>query len=244
MISNTEIRNVPCEQRVLEYQLTRKKVKNINLKISKDKTITICANNKISIKRLEKLINSKREWIDYSLNKIDMYQKQNEKNVPIEYVSGEELKIQGMQYKLLVLENKKNKVEIEENVIYLYTPDISIYKEKKKIIDKLIKSKAEELFEESLNKILDIISVYGVKKPQMKIRKMKSRWGSCNRTKQIITINFELVKAPKECLEYVMLHELIHFLVAGHNKIFYNYMTILMPDWKARKKMLNEQHLL
>jgi predicted metal-dependent hydrolase len=222
----------------------RKKVKNINLRIGKDKTITISANNRISIKSLEKLITSKKDWINYNLNRIDIHQTQNEKSESIEYVSGEEIKLQGNQYKLLVLENKKNHVEIEENVIYLYTSDISSYKEKKKIIDKLIKCKAEEFFEESLMNMLDLISIYGVKRPEMKIRKMRSRWGSCNKTKKLITINFELVKAPKDCLDYVVLHELIHFLVSGHNKTFYNYMSILMPDWKIRKKMLNDQHLL
>jgi len=225
-------------------EVYRKKVKNINLRIGKDKIVTISANKKISIKSLEKLISSKKDWIKGNLNKIDIHQIQNEKNESIQYVSGEELKLQGNQYKLLVLENKKNKVEIEENVIYLYTSDISSYKEKKKIIDKLIKFKAEEFFEESLMNMLDLINVYGVRRPEMKIRKMRSRWGSCNKTRNVITINFELVKAPKDCLDYVVLHELIHFLVSGHNKMFYNYMSILMPDWKLRKKMLNEQHLL
>ncbi|MDD2376685.1 MAG: SprT family zinc-dependent metalloprotease [Clostridia bacterium] len=222
-------------------EVKRKKIKNINLKVNKDKSITISANSKISIDKLKELVNFKKNWIYKNLNKIDIYHTKHELQ---EYINGEEIKIQGMQYKLLVLENDKNKVEIEENVIYLYTSDISNYKKKKSIIDKFINNKAIELFEESLDSMLNIIRQYGVNKPDMKIRKMKSRWGSCNRAKKKITINYELVKAPKNCLEYVILHELIHFLVLGHNKIFYKYMTVLMPDWKVRKKILSEQYLL
>lgn len=222
-------------------EVSRKKVKNINLKINKDKSITIFANSKISINKLEKLVNSKKDWIYKNLNKINIHHIKSE---PQEYINGEKINIRGMQYKLLVLENNKNKVEIEENIIYLYTKDINSYFDKKKIIDKFIKSKAIELFRESLDSMLNLIKPYEVNKPDMKIRKMKSRWGSCNRTKNKITINYELVKAPKDCLDYVVLHELIHFLVSGHNKAFYNYMTILMPDWKTRKKILHEQYIL
>lgn len=225
-------------------EIKRKKVKNISLKINKDKTITISANNKIKIEKLKDIVNSKKDWILKNLDKIDIHQIKSGKNNPIEYITGEEIKLQGNQYKLLVLENKKNKIEIEENIIYLYTLDTTSYKEKKKILDKFFKIKAQELFENSLDKMLDVISIYNVAKPELKLRKMKSRWGSCNRTTKKITINYELVKAPQSCLEYVIIHELIHFLVAGHNKNFYNYMTILMPDWKTRKKLLNEQHLL
>lgn len=226
----------------IEVVIYRKNVKNLYLRINKDKTISVSANNKVSIKQIEDFIKSKENWIKKGLNKIESYGNSN-KSV-MQYITGENIKIQDEMYKLLVIEEKINKVEIEENVIYLYTLDITDYKKKKSLIDKFLKIKAGELFEVSLKDMLELIKPYRVKRPEMQIRSMKSRWGSCNRGKKKITINLELIHMSKNCLDYVILHELIHFLVAAHNQSFYNYMTILMPDWKERKKILNSSNLI
>ena len=82
---------------------------------------------------------------------------------------------------------------------------------------------------------------YGIDKPEIKIRKMKARWGSCIPEKQLILLNSELIKAPKLCIDYVVLHELIHFKYRNHDSNFYDFMTSLMPDWKQRKKILDDQ---
>jgi len=69
---------------------------------------------------------------------------------------------------------------------------------------------------------------------------MKARWGSCLRDSQAILLNFELIKAPKYCIDYVVLHELIHFVHKNHDQKFYSFLTSLMPDWKKRKAILDE----
>jgi predicted metal-dependent hydrolase len=224
----------------MAIEVLRKRIKNINLRIGIDKRITISANSKIGIKKLEEFVKLKRNWINKNINKIESYNK-NVRN--IEYISGEKIRIQENNYILNVIPSDKNKVQIKDNFINLYVTDITNYNKRKSTIDKFMMSKALELFEESLSKMLDVIKIYGVNRPIMKIRKMKSRWGSCNKIKNKITINYELIKVSKDCLEYVILHELIHFLVSGHNKLFYNYMSILMPDWKSRKKSLSEEHI-
>jgi hypothetical protein len=70
---------------------------------------------------------------------------------------------------------------------------------------------------------------------------MKTRWGSCIKKSDIILLNFDLIKAPKYCIDYVVLHELIHFVYHNHGKRFLNLITAIMPDWKERKKMLDEE---
>ena len=73
---------------------------------------------------------------------------------------------------------------------------------------------------------------------------MKKRWGSCLRSKNRIILNYELIKAPKHCIEYVVLHELVHFIHRNHDQKFYNMLTVLMPDWKQRKAILDEEIVL
>lgn len=89
-----------------------------------------------------------------------------------------------------------------------------------------------------------IIGKYEVPNVQINIRKMKSRWGSCLLEKQIIILNKELIKAPKYCIEYVILHELIHLIYKNHDKKFYDFLYTLMPDWKERKRILDEEIIL
>lgn len=225
----------------ITIELQRKKVKNINLRIGRDKSIAISANNKVKLGKIEEFVKTKKDWISNTLIKMDNYEKNNIKD--IKYVTGDKIKILDNQYKIIVVTDAKNKAIIQDNLVYLFTTDILDIKKKKSIIDELIKNKAAEIYDEYLDSMLELVKPYGVDKPEMKIRKMKSKWGTCNKAKNKITINSELMKVSKECLEYVILHELVHFLVSGHNKVFYNYLTILMPDWKTRKKILNEVHL-
>jgi len=81
-------------------------------------------------------------------------------------------------------------------------------------------------------------------KPLIDTRIMKIRWGSCLRAKNTILLNLEIIKAPKYCIDYVVLHELIHFVHKEHNSKFYELLSVLMPDWKKRKALLDEEIVL
>lgn len=103
----------------------------------------------------------------------------------------------------------------------------------------LIKDADPGIFNEILDRLYPLIEPYGIKKPAVRIRTMKSRWGSCLVNKGIITLNRKLLAKPVECIEYVVMHELCHFIHPNHSKQFYEFMGRLMPDWKERKGRLN-----
>jgi predicted metal-dependent hydrolase len=81
--------------------------------------------------------------------------------------------------------------------------------------------------------------VVGVPIPEVRVRLMKTRWGSCNIPAQRIWLNAQLAAYPPECLDYVIVHELVHFLERGHNKRFYSLMSKAMPEWMNYKKTLD-----
>lgn len=83
----------------------------------------------------------------------------------------------------------------------------------------------------------------GIKYPQIKFRKMKSRWGSCHAAKGILTFNTELRYAPLKCIEYVVWHEFTHFLQQNHSEKFYAELEKVMPDWKEQRKRLKKIYL-
>ena len=113
--------------------------------------------------------------------------------------------------------------------------------------EELVKAKAgreslladASVFTEILDEFYPLFVPYGVKKPKLRVRTMRSCWGSCLVNKGIITLNRKLLMKPRECIEYVVVHELCHFIHPNHSKQFYGFMEQFMPDWKERKRRLN-----
>ncbi len=95
------------------------------------------------------------------------------------------------------------------------------------------------ILQEKVDALYPIIGKYGIEKPQIALRKMKTLWGSCSVDRSTVTFNQYLIKAKPACVEYVALHELVHFLYPNHSKKFYDFMSIQMPDWRERKRVLD-----
>ncbi|MEH1010976.1 SprT family zinc-dependent metalloprotease [Campylobacter concisus] len=157
------------------------------------------------------------------------------KTLKKEYVSGEDFKYLGRSYRLKVVQSKEERVKLQRGYLELFVKDKSDIKRKENLIYEWYYEKAMLYFFNILqefNKIVkqDIKSV--------KIRQMKTRWGSCNPYKSYINLNIELIKKPKACIEYVVFHELVHLLYPDHSKKFYDYLTLYMPAWQKRKEIL------
>ena len=113
------------------------------------------------------------------------------------------------------------------------------YEEKRKLSALLPRqSHREEIFREICGEIYPLFGAYPVPYPQIKMRAMTSCWGVCHPKKGSITLNRRLLSVPRSCIEYVVLHELAHFVHPNHSRQFYDLLTVLMPDWRMRKKEL------
>jgi len=224
----------------IEFELERKDVKNVNLNIRPDMTIKVSANNKVPLDFIKDFVKSKGPWI---LRKIDYFKEtQPEKKNKKEYVSGESFRYLGRQYRLKVFKaDNKEYVKYFRGFIHLYVKEINNYKRKEKLMDNWFYERAEINFNESLDKMYEKVKKYNISKPKLNIMEMKARWGSCYRETNTIILNYELIKAPKYCIDYVVLHELVHFKYENHNNDFYTFLTSLMPDWRKRKIILDEK---
>ena len=96
---------------------------------------------------------------------------------------------------------------------------------------------AMELFEEYQKQLEN----YKINLPEIEIKKRKSVWGTCIPSKNKVIFNFNIIKTPIDCVEYVVLHELSHFKYPNHSKDFYNFIAIFMPNWKERRRILNKE---
>ena len=181
---------IVLKDRALTYELERKNVKNINLRIYPDGRVRVSASSWVSVKRIENFLIEKQGFIIRALNK----------------------------------DKKAENTEIRH-----FTQDDM--------------NRCQEKIMAALDKFYPKFSKYKIKMPAVSLRNMKTRWGSCTPGKGTIRFSLLLTDKPQECVEYVVVHELAHLVHCNHSKAFWAVVEEILPDWKERKKRLNEKSL-
>ena len=230
------------KEKILGYEVHRKKVKNINLRIKPNMEIYISVPMNLHRDYIENFIRSKEEWIKSVLKKVEDVK---EKQKGFEYKNGEIYKFLGKEYNLIVRTGNFNGVSLKNDAksnVMILTVNENIFEnidEKKKVMEKWYFENAKKLFLKFVEKWLEILDEHVEK---VAIKPMKTRWGSCNYVKKYINLNTELIKRTPFEIEYVILHELTHLKYPNHGKGFYNYVERYMPNYKIAEKMLNAKH--
>jgi len=229
--------------KVIEFELIRKKVKNINLTIRPDFSITVSAKPSIPIEIIYEYLTNKSNWIIQRIGRFNNTKSENV--VEHDYVSGESFKFLGKQYRLEVeLTTSTERVVLLDGFIKLYVRNKNKKTTKIRLLDEWYRDQAKTAFSESLDRMYRTVDNEVPLMPFLEFKIMRKRWGSCLRAKNTILLNLELIKAPMYCIDYVVLHELIHFVHKNHDSKFYALLTVLMPDWKQRKEILDQEIVL
>lgn len=226
-------------EETIKFEVERKKVKNVNLNIKVNGDVIVTAKDEVPLEFIEGFILRKASWI---IKQVKYYKAHEVKGkYEKELVSGESIKYLGKQYRLKVVESEEEYVKYLRGYIYLYVKDKSNYRKKEQLLNNWFDIKCREVFKSLYEEMYLMVSKYGVPDVKINIRKMKTRWGSCMAEKNTIILNRDLIKAPKYCIKYVVLHELVHMIYKEHNNEFYDFLFTLMPDWKERKRILDEE---
>ena len=222
--------------REIPYTLMRKNVKNVNLRIRADGSVSVSANIHVPIHVIEGFLQEKANAI---LAALEQYAKRPKQSPGLrQYITGERFRFLGEDLSLLVSPGE-SAVILEGAHILLRLPNPGDAVRKDKLITQWYNRQCQEIFTEIVEEAYPAFQPYGVKMPQLVLRTMKSRWGSCNPTRGIITLNKRLIEYPRPAIEYVVVHEFVHFLHPNHAKPYYATLTAHMLDWKARKKLLS-----
>lgn len=217
----------------IEYELSRKNVKYINLRVNKYGKVVVSAGKNVPFAVIDEFVQSKAFWIITHLAEIEKIKN----GLPDSSLyDGKTVYYLGKPYRL-VLERGEGHIYMDGNTICLYSPKMTDDVLKNAYLAWL-KERATEKFEEIMNRIYPMVKEYHITRPEIKIRNMKSIWGSCTTTGRSIRLNLQLMKAEEACIEQVVLHELLHFRYPNHGKSFYDLMDQLMPDWRERKERL------
>lgn len=217
----------------IEIEIVKKNIKNLNLSVNPPYgDVRLSVPKKMNDEAVKCFAISKLDWIKKQREKFKVQEKCN-----IEYKSGELHCLFGKKYELKVVENNGRQfAELNGEHIILYVRKDSSLEKKEKIIQEFYREKLKSVVPEYIEKWENII---GVNIESWAVKIMKTRWGTCNTRNRKIWINLELAKKSKDCLEYIIVHELTHLLERYHNKIFYNYMDEFLPHWKNLKMELN-----
>ena len=219
----------------LEVEVIRKRIKNIYLKVCLPKgNIRISAPIQTSLWKIKKFAKSKLNWIKNKQKTIN----KNVKLISDKYINNERHYFLGDSYTLKIFENNKSSfVELCDKEILLNMPIESKVVERQSLMDKWYQEQLTSLIAPLIQKWERSLKV-SVKK--FYVRKMKTRWGSCTPRTRCIRFNQELAKTSHECLEYVVVHELVHLLEPSHNSRFKGIMDQFYPNWKLCRKELNK----
>nr|WP_314531619.1 SprT family zinc-dependent metalloprotease [uncultured Fusobacterium sp.] len=212
----------------MEYQITRKRIKNFILRIYPDLKIAVSAPISASDRDIEKFISSKREWIEKTLEKI----KSRQENLKAKKEKG--INILGREVELRIISSDLKRIRLTENSLYFYTNESS-----KSFIEKILLDWKIEKLKEILEKYLEkYTTLLETKINYYKIKKLSSAWGIYHKRENYISFNFDLIEKEEPLIEYVVLHELCHIFHMDHQKGFWSLVEKYMPDYKERRKKL------
>ena len=224
----------------IDVQIVRKKIKNLHLRVyPPDGRVRVAAPLYVNDDEIRHVVLTRLDWI----RKQQVRLANQPAPVQHEMISGECHYYLGEPFSLDVIERHgKHEVVLKNNsALLLYVrPDTCVDK-RALVLTEWYRQQIKAMIPELIQKWEPII---GVRVDEWGIKKMKTRWGTCNIGASRIWLNLELVKKPMVCLEYVLVHEMVHLLERYHNKNFRDYMDRFMPDWRLHEDVLKREPLL
>lgn len=223
------------EERELIYDFSRKNVKNINMRIHNDGSVFVSAPLTVPFETVENFMISRGEWIIKHVDRLNTIPKENS----IKIKNGAIIPIFDKKYILCIQKSKNKACYIEDDRLIILSPESTN--------DRQIKNLLSSFLETLLKENLDIMCSYiyeqhfqqlNILYPEIQIRNMKARWGSCHSQNRKIIFNKQLIFLPKKCVEYIVYHEFTHFIHPNHSPEFYKTLNVFLPDLYDRKKEL------
>ncbi len=221
--------------------VTFKNMKSVRLKVFPTGEICLSVPTDTPEEFIRNFLSDKQPWINRNIRRFKETEA-IEKEDTIR--SGTSTRILGRQLVIKMVEAKQKRIIRDDLKLFVYTPNIHAQEDIDRQFMNWWQKNSKMYFRETLLRLLPIVEKHGVTAPRLTVKRMRTLWGSCSRKNNCINLNYYLFKAPVPCIEYVVMHELIHFLYPRHDKNFYDFLTICMPDWQERKRLLDFEIVL
>lgn len=219
-----------------QYELVRQDRKTISLTVYPDTTIVVKCPAHATEVRIDAFLKRKWKWLDAQLT---FFGKFARKKYPKEYVSGESFLYLGRQYQLVVRTANKERVVMQQGKFLVYTwrkRERNMHV--KRLLDEWYSNRVKLVFPERFEAMLPKFELDV--SPSLHVKEMLKRWGSFVNSSKIV-LHPALIQAPKQCIDYVIVHELCHLRYKNHNKYFYALLNAKYPKWEKVKELLEER---
>lgn len=221
----------------IELLLQRKAIKTLRLAVYPDGRVRVSVPHKVSETELYGFVKSRVEWIKKQLADFAALPKSE----PNQVVTGAKQFFFDAQYELKVWERSgRHEVVYDDESLHIFVRPGTRYENRVRVLEDWYR---QQLLRVSQGFIEHWQPIIGVKVKECLVRRMRRRWGSCHIQRHKICLNFYLVHRPMGCLEYVIVHELVHLLERDHNKRFYQLLDQFMPNWQEWRQQLNQESL-
>jgi len=211
-----------------------KDIKNIYLSVYPPTgRVLISAPLRMDVDTIRIFAISKLDWIKQQQKKLQ----EQERETPRQYLNRESHYVWGKRYLLKVLEHDQPpSIELKHSQMILHVRSGANELKKRAVVEEWYREQLKQAIPPLITKWQPLL---GVKVERFFVQRMKTRWGSCNLRKRSIRLNSNLAKKPKECLEYIIVHEMVHLLEPLHNLRFTGLLDQFMPQWKFYRDQLN-----
>ncbi|MBE6563730.1 MAG: M48 family metallopeptidase [Ruminococcaceae bacterium] len=224
-------RTIAFQDMTVIYDFTFKRVKNINLRVRGDGSVTLSAPYGTPSAMIDAFLRSREGWIREKISAA------SHSAVPFTFSDGERMMLFGHSYPICVLEGKTNGIDWGKEALTFTVTDPT----DRKLREALFRRWQTDLCRDTLlpicEKWREHFQARGVSYPTFTFRRMKTRWGSCHPQKGKITLNTMLVEKPMPFIEYVVVHEFAHLLHPDHSPRFYVAVAEALPDYKERRAL-------
>lgn len=200
-----------------------------------DLSVTVVAPHGTALQEIRQKVHKRGAWIRRAWGEFRLYLP---KQPPRSYVNGEAHRYLGRQYRLKAEQGAADDVKCLRGRLCVTTRTPPSPLGVARLLDSWYRGRAHTVFQERLDTLMPLAQRQGIDRPPLTIRSLKMRWGSCTRTGRII-LNQELIKTPKDCIDYVLAHELCHLKEPHHGPAFWRLLARIMPDYDERRARLN-----
>lgn len=223
----------------LEVDVVRKDIENMHVAVyPPEGRVRVSTPLLVDDEAVRLAVISKLSWIRRQQEKFRDQFRQSKR----EYVTGESHYFWGVRYLLnVVYQDAPPRVKLRnKSKIDLYIREEADQEKRENVFQEWYRKELKAAIPEMISKWEGMIGVKGV---DWRVKKMKTKWGSCTIEDRRIWLNLELIKKPPQCLEYIIVHEMVHLLERHHNERFVSYMDEFMPKWRLYREELNRAPL-
>lgn len=212
--------------------------KTLSVHIDPDSSIVVDVPHGTAYHAIEDFVLRQGAWILRHLRELQQYPHPSAV-LPRRYVSGESYRYLGRQYRLKVVQDSVERVVLSRGWITVGLADTHDPSRVRALLSAWYRRHAERVFAERLDACYLKVTPLGIARPRLSIRAMKRRWGSCSPA-GTLTLNLKLIQAPRNLIDYVIIHELCHLKELNHSRRFWRLLRQVLPDWERLREALNQ----